>query len=211
MADMQSWLTATPLSGEGNGSVKVTAAAHSGRLQRTSDINFKSETDASLVVTRQVVQSGRPAYVEVSAPSKQPTAGGGPMNITVRTNCEALSFGTGASFVRLLNNQYTVGDDAVMNGASIPGDPGASAEFTAIATFDVAVNTTPKSRNFTISVSGQYTEDGETKSTSPKMLIITQAAGAATLAVSPDSVTLGDDGSEEGAFTVTSNDSWTVS
>lgn len=205
MANMQQWLTADPLIGDGNGSVKVTAAAYSGRLQRTSDINFRTDGD-TVVVTRKVTQSGRPAYVEINGSRMTVPSTGGPQVIEVKSNCEGLQIVVSGAGASIPGDSYQVGDDSVGNNEPIPGDPGASGEFTAEVTVVIPANTTTNERTYELKVRGK---DGSS-STDPAVLTIVQTAAAPALTVTPESVTLGYDGSEEGTFNVTSNTDWLV-
>lgn len=205
MANMQQWLTADPLIGDGNGSVKVTAAAHSGRLQRTSDINFRTDGD-TVVVTRQVIQEARPEFIDLASEQLVDVGkGSGSFSVAVRSNSAGIALNLehlpkwisfSSISVDRVTSKITINQD-------IPGDPGASAEYTATLNFKYTANTTVSSRtaDFAIEAKGQgHSVD----------VTVRQAAGDATLSVSPESVTLGYDGSEEGTFNVTSNTDWLV-
>lgn len=205
MANMQQWLTADPLIGDGNGSVKVTAAAHSGRLQRTSDINFRTDGD-TVVVTRQVIQEARPEFIDLASEQLVDVGkGSGSFSVAVRSNSAGISLDLDSlpewlSFSSISVDRVT---SKITINQDIPGDPGASAEYTATLKFNYTANTTVSSRtaDFAIEAKGQgHSVD----------VTVRQAAGDATLSVSPESVTLGYDGSEEGTFNVTSNTDWMV-
>ena len=205
MANMQQWLTADPLIGDGNGSVKVTAAAHSGRLQRTSDINFRTDGD-TVVVTRRVIQEARPEFIDLASEQLVDVGkGSGSFSVAVRSNSAGISLNLESLPAWLSFSSISIdGVTSKVNiNQDIPGDPGASAEYTATLRFNYTANTAVSSRtaDFAIEAKGQgHSVD----------VTVRQAAGDATLSVSPESVTLGYDGSEEGTFNVTSNTDWLV-
>ena len=206
MANMQQWLTADPLIGEaGTTAVKVTAAAYSGRVARSSDINFRTDGD-TVVVTRKVTQNGRPPYVELEEDGTKFPSTGGTQVIVVKSNCEGLQIVVSGAGASILSDSYQVGDDSVGNNSPIPGDPGASGEFTAEVTVVIPANTTIEKRRYEVKVRGKY----GSSTTTAQVFSINQEAAAPALTVTPESVTLGYDGSEEGTFNVTSNTDWLV-
>ena len=206
MANMQQWLTADPLIGEaGTTAVKVTAKAYDGRVARSSDINFRTDGD-TVVVTRKVTQSGRPAYVEINGSRMTVPSTGGSQVIEVKSNCEGLQIVVSGAGASISGDSYQVGSDSVGNNDPIPGDPGASGEFTAEVTVVIPANTTTSERTYELKVRGKY----GSLSTDPAVLTIVQTGAAPALTVTPESVTLGYDGSEEGTFNVTSNTDWLV-
>lgn len=83
------------------------------------------------------------------------------------------------------------------SGAAIEGDPGARNVYSFEITFTAAANPTVSTRTGHITVNGQkYT--------------VTQAAGDATLSVSPTSLTFAAAG-ETKQITITTNTAWTIS
>lgn len=83
------------------------------------------------------------------------------------------------------------------SGAAIEGDPGASDVYSFEITFTAAANPTVSTRSGHITVNGQkYT--------------VTQAAGDATLSVSPTSLTFAAAGGTK-QITITTNTAWTIS
>lgn len=200
---MQSWLHADPLIGEGNGTVKVTAEAHSGRLQRTSDINFRADTDQDNPIVRTVIQEGRPEFVELLTQKivTVNSALGGNIEASVKSNAALLSVNGLPIWLKLLSGKYTIGDSAITPGSDIPGDPGATAAYQADFTIQCAANTTPKVRTAVITIKGEEALVSMT---------IRQVGAALIMNVTPDTVELGYDGSDEGTFSVTSNDDWIV-
>lgn len=83
------------------------------------------------------------------------------------------------------------------SGAEIAGDPGADDVYAFEITFTAAANPTVNTRTGNITVNGQkYT--------------VTQAAGDATLSVSPTALTFAAAG-ETKQITITTNTAWTIS
>ena len=97
----------------------------------------------------------------------------------------------------LTAGKLVVGTEQYNSGASIKGDPGASNVYAFEITFTAAANPTVNTRTGHITVNGQkYT--------------VTQAAGDATLSVSPTSLTFAAAG-ETKQITITTNTAWTIS
>ena len=83
------------------------------------------------------------------------------------------------------------------SGAEIEGDPGADDVYAFEITFTAAANPTVNTRTGNITVNGQkYT--------------VTQAAGDATLSVSPTALTF-DAAGETKQITISTNTAWTIS
>ena len=83
------------------------------------------------------------------------------------------------------------------SGAEIEGDPGADDVYAFEITFTAAANPTVNTRSGHVTVNGQkYT--------------VTQAAGDATLSVSPTALTFAAAG-ETKQITITTNTAWTIS
>lgn len=195
-----SWLNVMPASGSGNGNVSVsTAAAHTGRTARVTDLTFKATGVADQMVT--VNQAGKPEFVQMQSTATA-TKAGGTVTITGTTNSMKLSFvlGTGALIITL-PEKYTANSVQTNNNAIITGDPGANAEFSFSIQITVSANTgiTSLSKQITATADGGMTAN----------CTLTQAAGDATLSVSPATISLDWEGTAK-SITVTSNTSWTV-
>lgn len=192
------WVTTQPSSGSNNGTVNVSGARHTGRVQRNGKLTFKAS--GATDVERPVNQAGRAEFVtiaDVSAPK-----GGGNVTITGKSNSSKLNFQLGAGDITItMPDNYLAGGASTQNNVAVAGDPGAGAEFDFSMTLTIPKNTTVenKSRRITVTATG-----GQTATST-----ISQAAGDPTLAVSPESVTLDADGTAV-AVTVTSNTNWTV-
>ena len=110
-------------------------------------------------------------------------------SITFSVDSDASTWLTAGKLV-VNKNQYS-------SGAAITGDPGASDVYAFEITFTAAANPTVNIRSGHITVNGQkYT--------------VTQAAGDATLSVSPTSLTFAAAGGTK-QITITTNTAWTIS
>lgn len=193
-----SWVTTQPSSGTGNGSVKVSASAYTGRTQRSGSLTYTAEGAEEVVQT--VSQQGKAEFVTVQNASA--TKAGGSVTITGKSNSSKLTFALGTGDLTIsLPGTYTAAGKSATSGTAISGDPGGSAEFDFSITISVPANGTiaARSRQITVTTAG-----GQSATAT-----LTQAAGDATLSVSPNAVTLEASG-EAVTVTVTSNTSWSV-
>lgn len=192
------WVTTQPSSGTGNGTVQVSATAHTGRVQRTGELTYKA--DGADDVVQSVTQKGKAEFVTVENVSA--SKAGGSVTVKGKSNSSKLTFALGTGNITItLPNTYTAAGKSATNGTAINGDPGASAEFEFSLAVTVPANTTveAKSRQVTVTTAG-----GQSATST-----ISQAAGDAALEVLPASITLEADGTAV-EVTVTSNTSWTV-
>lgn len=192
------WVTTQPSSGSGNGTVQVSATAHTGRVQRTGELTYKA--DGADDVVQSVTQKGKAEFVTVENVSA--SKAGGSVTVKGKSNSSKLTFALGTGNITItLPNTYTAAGKSATNGTAINGDPGASAEFEFSLAVTVPANTTveAKSRQVTVTTAG-----GQSATST-----ISQAAGDAALEVLPASITLEADGTAV-EVTVTSNTSWTV-
>lgn len=192
------WVTTQPSSGTGNGTVQVSATAHTGRVQRTGELTYKA--DGADDVVQSVTQKGKAEFVTVENVSA--SKAGGSVTVKGKSNSSKLTFALGTGDITItLPNTYTAAGKSATNGTAINGDPGASAEFEFSLAVTVPANTTiaAKSRQITVTTAG-----GQSATST-----ISQAAGDAALEVLPASITLEADGTAV-EVTVTSNTSWTV-
>lgn len=197
-----SWLTPSKVSGSGNDTVNVSANANNtGRNSRSTTITFSAANCAD--VARTVVQAGKPETTTIQSTATAAKAGG-TVTITGTSNSSKLTFSLGTGDLSItLPAKYTAAGVQTNNGTAISGDPGATQEFAFSIAFTVSENTSTSSKSKQIIV----TDNGGATAT----CTLTQAAGDATLSVSPASVEIPWDASESKSFTVTSNTNWTVS
>ena len=202
------WLLPSKNSGSGNDTVNVTATSNNtGRNARSTNITFSASGVADVV--RQVTQAGKPEFVTMQASASVSKTGVATLTISGTSNSSKLTFSlaSGGSLVLTLPQTYTANSVQTDNGVAITGDPGASAEYA----YSIAFTNIPE--NLTIDeLTAQLivTDNAGNEAT----CTITQAAGDATLTVTPASVQLDWNAySEETSqsFTVVSNTNWTVS
>lgn len=193
-----------PTSGSGNTKISVSAAAYTGRVQRSTSLVVAAtgvETPETVVVKQKAI----PEYVDLQANASIDKTGG-TLTITGKSNSAKLTFtltppGENALTLTLPAN-YTVNGAQVSNGAAIEGDPGASAEYDFSIVFtDIPANATVGNLTNQLDVT---TDGGQTDSCP-----ITQTAGDPTLSVSTNEIVLEADGTAK-TFDVITNTSFTI-
>jgi hypothetical protein len=201
------WLVPSKTSGSGNDTVNVTAGAdNTGRNSRQTTMTFKAANCPD--VERTVIQAGKPEFVTIESAKSVDKAGVATLTITGTTNSSKLTFAlaSGGSLPLTLPSSYNANSVSTDNGAAISGDPGASAEFPfSIAFTSISANPTIAARSVQLIVTDNA---GNTATCT-----ITQAAGDATLSVSPASVQLDWNAATaetSASFAVTSNTNWTI-
>lgn len=201
-----SWLVPSKVSGSGNDSVSVTAGSNNtGRNARTTQMTFKAANTENVI--RTVAQAGKPEFVTLQSAAAVAKTGG-TLTITGISNSSTLTFslGSGATLALTLPSSYIANSVSTQNGAAIVGDPGASQEYVFSITF------TGIQENLTIdALTAQLVVTDNAGNTAT--CSITQAAGDATLSVSPASILLDWDAFTQGTsatFTVTSNTNWMI-
>lgn len=208
------WLTVTPDSGDGNGSLDVSVSSYSGRVSKQTGFQVQS-TDGSSTATVSVTQEGLGEFVTFSSGTAEIGKEGGTLQLSGTSNSTALTFSIaeGGSLVLVAPATYTVLEEAVNNGEAVPGDPGASATYGWTIEFTVPANTTTGSLTCTVEVAdagGSAAAGGNIHS-----CVVTQAAGDAYVYVgamnqSSVSITLPAEGGND-TVQVFSNTDWTVS
>ena len=202
-----SWLIPSKTQGSGNDTVNVTAGAdNTGRNARSTNMTFKAANCEDVV--RAVTQAGKPEFVTIESAKSVDKAGVQTLTITGTSNSSKLTFSlaSGGTLELTLPSSYTANSISTNNGAAISGDPGATQEFAfSIAFTSIGANPTITARSAQLIVTDNA---GNTATCT-----ITQAAGDATLSVSPASVQLDWNAATEGtsaSFSVTSNTNWTI-
>lgn len=197
------WLNVSPASGSGNGTVSNSASAHTGRVARTGTV-MVTGSGVTTPATYKVTQEPKAEFAsfnngaEMAAPKD-----GGTLTIEGKSNSGKLTFAfVGESHEVSLPSQYQANGTATDNAATIEGDPGASNEFAFSIELSIPENQTidEVSRVLKITANGGQSSQ----------ITIKQAAGDASLSVSPKEITIPQDGSAV-SVNVTSNTSWTVS
>ena len=202
-----SWLIPSKTQGSGNDTVNVTAGAdNTGRNARSTNMTFKAANCEDVV--RAVTQAGKPEFVNIESAKSVDKGGVATLTITGTSNSSklTLSLASGGTLELTLPSSYTANSVSTNNGAAISGDPGATQEFAfSIAFTSIGANPTITARSAQLIVTDNA---GNTATCT-----ITQAAGDATLSVSPASVQLDWNAATEGtsaSFSVTSNTNWTI-
>ena len=196
------WLQPDKLSGNGNDTVNVSALSNNtGRNSRSTQVTFSAADCADVV--RTVLQAGKPETTTMQSTAAA-TQAGGTVTISGTSNSSKLTFTLGTGDLSItLPSSYTAGGITTNNGASISGDPGAAQEFAFSIAFSVSSNVSTSSKSKQVIVTDNA---GNTATCT-----LTQAAGAAYLTVTPNSVEIPWDASQSKSFTVQSNTNWTIS
>ena len=189
-----SWITLSAVEGTGNSKVDVTAPVYKGRNGRSGSITVVVDELSEEVA---IQQKGSTIW-DVTTKSLAFVKTGEAKKFTGNANLAAITFSVDSDASAWLTAGKLVVNKAQYNsGANIEGDPGANNVYAFEITFTAAANGTVSARTGHITVNGQkYT--------------VTQAAGDATLSVSPTSLTFAAAG-ETKQITITSNTAWTIS
>lgn len=189
-----SWITLSAVEGTGNSQVDVTAPVYKGRNGRSGLITVAVE-DLTEDVTLQ--QEGSTIW-DVITKSLAFVKTGEAKTFTGNSNLASITFAVDSDASSWLTAGKLVVDKKQYNsGAEIEGDPGADNVYAFEITFTAAANPTVNTRSGNITINGhKYT--------------VTQAAGDATLSVSPASLTFLAAG-ETKQITITTNTAWTIS
>lgn len=189
-----SWITLSAVEGTGNSQIDVTAPVYKGRNGRSGVITVAVE-DLTEDVTLQ--QKGSTIW-DVTTKSLAFVKTGEAKKFTGNSNLASITFAVDSNASSWLTaGKLVVNKKEYNSGAEIEGDPGANNVYAFEITFTAAANPTVDTRAGNITVNGQkYT--------------VTQAAGDATLSVSPTTLTFTAAG-ETKQITITTNTVWTIS
>lgn len=189
-----SWITLSAVEGTGNSQVDVTAPVYKGRNGRSGLITVTVE-DLTEDVT---LQQGGSTIWDVTTQSLAFVKTGEAKKFIGNSNLASITFtvdSTASSW--LTAGKLVVNAKEYNSGAEIEGDPGADNVYAFEITFTAAANPTVNARTGYIIVNGQKYS-------------VTQAAGDATLTVSPTVLTFAAVG-ETKQITITTNTAWTIS
>lgn len=197
------WLNVDPISGSGNGSISAGAAAHTGRVARTTSLTVT----ATGVAEPEVVSVTQLPKAEFAAfdngASMSASKNGGKVTVVGTSNSSKLTFSWAGEVLDVeLPDEYLAAGLEIDNGAAITGDPGATAQFAFSIELTLPANGTIEEITRSLIV--------ETNSGATTQIAIVQAAGDPTLAVSPSEITIPQAGTAQ-SVNVTSNTSWSVS
>ena len=195
-----SWVKTNPSSGSGNATVAVSSTTeHTGRVARTGVLTFKAANVEDVV--RTVNQAGKPEYVDI-ADAASADKGGKVVTISGISNSKKLTFTLGAGDLAVtLPSSYTANSVSTANGATISGDPGASAEYPFSVSITVPANTTTSAKSRQVIVTDEAGHQD--------VCTLPSAAGDAYLNVQLGDFELDYKGTAVNV-TVESNTSWTV-
>ena len=189
-----SWITLSAVEGTGNSQVNVTAPVYKGRNGRSGLITVTVE-DLTEDVTLQ--QEGSMIW-DVTTQSLAFVKTGEAKKFTGNSNLASITFAVDSDASSWLTvDKLVVNEKKYNSGAEIEGDPGADNVYAFEITFTAAANPTVNTRTGNITVNGQK-------------YAVTQAAGDATLTVSPTTLTF-DAAGETKQITITTNTAWTIS
>lgn len=194
------WVKVSPGAGSGDASVNVLSNVfHTGRVVRTTIITWKAANVPDVQGT--VNQAGTPEYVDI-ADAASADKGGKVVTISGVSNSSKLTFslGTGNLAISLPEN-YNANSMQVANGAAIPGDPGASAEFPFSITINVPANNDDAAQSRQIIVTDA--------AGNRDVCLLTQAAGDAYITISASVIELDYMGTPV-TIEVKSNTDWTI-
>lgn len=195
-----SWVKVNPASGSGDATVNVSSTAeHTGRFVRSSTLTFKAANVADVV--RTVSQAGKPEYVDIDDSASSDKAGK-VVTISGVSNSARLTFSLGTGDLAInLPASYTANSVTTNNGATIEGDPGA----TAVYNFSITINV-PANEGL-VSLTRQIIV--EDNAGNRDVCLLTLAAGDAYLTVATGVIELDYLGTPV-AVAVSSNTTWTV-
>lgn len=187
-----SWITLSAASGTGNSTVDVTVPKWQGRNGRSGSFTVKV---AELTEEVSVSQKGSTIW-DVTTKTLAFAKGGETKKFTGNANLASVTFSVASGGTWLTAGKITVASKEYASGATITGDPGASAPYAFEIPLTAAANGTVSSRSTTFTANGQsYT--------------MTQAAGDATLTVSPTALEFEAAGGTK-QITITTNTAWTI-
>lgn len=188
-----SWITLNAVEGTGNSQVNVIAPVYKGRNGRSGLITVAVE-DLTENVTLQ--QEGSTIW-DVTTRSLAFVKTGEPKKFTGNSNLASITFTVDSNASWLTVGKLVVNEKEYNSGVKIEGDPGANDVYAFEITFTAAANPTVNTRTGNIIVNAQkYT--------------VTQAAGDATLSVSPTTLTFAAEGGTK-QITIATNTAWTIS
>lgn len=189
-----SWITLSAVEGTGNSQVDVTAPVYKGRNGRSGLITVTVE-DLTEDVTLQ--QKGSTIW-DVATQTLAFVKTGEAKKFTGNSNLASITFAVDSNASSWLTaGKLVVNKKEYNSGAEIEGDPGADNVYAFEITFTAAANPTVNTRSGYIIINGQKYS-------------VTQAAGDATLTVSPTALTFAAAG-ETKQITITTNTAWTIS
>lgn len=206
MAEMKiGFVTFNPGSGDGDQAVTVTGEKYEGRVRRTLQVEFSSES-GNVKKSTTINQSPAAEFVKIDSTASVGKEGG-TVTINGTSNSTKLTFSLTPDETHPLTLEipasYQAAGKATNNGATIADDPGATGPFAFSIVFsDIAENTDLNDLVNTLKVTAA---GGQTANT-----VITQTAGDPFLEIDKDVINLDANGTPQ-TINVNSNTRWTIS
>lgn len=199
------FVTFNPGSGDGDQAVTVTGEKYEGRVQRTLQVEFSSES-GNVKKSTTINQSPAAEFVKIDSTASVGKEGG-TVTINGTSNSTKLTFSLTQDETHPLTLEipasYQAAGKATNNGATIADDPGATGPFAFSIVFsDIAENTDLNDLVNTLKVTAA---GGQTANT-----VITQTAGDPFLEIDKDVINLDANGTPQ-TINVNSNTKWTIS
>lgn len=206
MAELKiGFVTFNPGSGDGDQAVTVTGEKYEGRVQRTLQVEFSSES-GNVKKSTTINQSPAAEFVKIDSTASVGKEGG-TVTINGTSNSTKLTFSLTPDETHPLTLEipasYQAAGKATNNGATIADDPGATGPFAFSIVFsDIAENTDLNDLVNTLKVTAA---GGQTANT-----VITQTADDPFLEIDKDVINLDANGTPQ-TINVNSNTKWTIS
>lgn len=206
MAELKiGFVTFNPGSGDGDQAVTVTGEKYEGRVRRTLQVEFSSES-GNVKKSTTINQSPAAEFVKIDSTASVGKEGG-TVTINGTSNSTKLTFSLTPDETHPLTLEipasYQAAGKATNNGATIADDPGATGPFAFSIVFsDIAENTDLNDLVNTLKVTAA---GGQTANT-----VITQTAGDPFLEIDKDVINLDANGTPQ-TINVNSNTKWTIS
>ncbi len=197
------WLTVSPTSGSGNGTLSNTGLEHTGRVLRTGTVTVTAE-GVSGTQTYTVNQEPKPEFCSFdNGASMSVSKDGGTVKVQGKSNSTALTFAFVGDVTDVeIPATYSAAGVSTGNGEAIDGDPGATAQFNFEIDLVIPKNETIEAITRTLKVSNGASISAQIE--------LNQTEGDAYLKLDKAAITLGWEGTVAQSVGVSSNTSWTV-
>lgn len=206
MAELKiGFVTFNPGSGDGDQAVTATGEKYEGRVQRTLQVEFSSES-GNIKKSTTINQSPAAEFVKIDSTASVGKEGG-TVTINGTSNSTKLTFSLTPDKTHPLTLKipasYQAAGKATNNGTTIADDPGATGPFAFSIVFsDIAKNTDLNDLVNTLKVTAAGGQMANT--------VITQTAGDPFLEIDKDVINLDANGTPQ-TINVNSNTKWTIS
>lgn len=205
MAELKiGFVTFNPGSGDGDQAVTVSGEKYEGRVQRTLQVEFGTES-GDVKKSATINQAPVAEFVKID-PTASVGKEGGTVTIKGTSNSTKLTFSLTPDKSHPLTLEipasYQAAGEATNNGAVIAGDPGATGGFA----FSIVFSDIPKNVevNDLVNTLKVTAAGGQTANT-----VITQTAGDPFLKIDKDVINLDANGTHQ-TINVNSNTKWTI-